>query len=199
MKKTFLVLASVFATVAMFQTAPTAAAAPDKESAPATADSYHAKLLDKLKGSSFVKLKKSSLGSLKQEDVDALRQKKYIFIYFSASWCPPCRKFTPELVKFYNQNHEKNGDFDILLVSSDRNQAAMDAYMKQDKMPWAGIKLAQGKTGELKREHKVRGIPHLILLDENDKVLATGQGNVIHKYQQLKKAESKNKAGAASK
>ena len=134
---------------------------------------------------------------MKQEEVDALHQKKYLFIYFSASWCPPCRKFTPELVKFYNQNHEKNGDFDILLVSSDRNQAGMDAYMKQDKMPWAGIKLAHAMTNELKRQHKVRGIPHLVLLDENDKVLATGQGNVIHKYQQLKKAESKNKPGDA--
>jgi len=27
-----------------------------------------------------------------------------VLIYFSAKWCSPCRKFTPELIEFYNKN-----------------------------------------------------------------------------------------------
>ena len=28
---------------------------------------------------------------------------KYLMLYFSAHWCPPCKAFTPELVKVYNK------------------------------------------------------------------------------------------------
>ena len=190
MKKTFFLLTLVFTVAVVAQAAPATSAAAKPSSAVNTVaaakpETYHTKLLDKVK-SSLVKLKKTNVIPLKQEDVVALRQKKYLFIYFSASWCPPCRKFTPYLVEFYNQNHEKYGDFDILWVSSDQDQKSMNDYMKQDKMPWAGIKLTHAMTKELKKQHKVTGIPHLILLDENDKVLATGQGNVVYEYQMLK-------------
>ena len=33
---------------------------------------------------------------------DALKEKKYVMIYFSAHWCPPCRGFTPVLAKKYS-------------------------------------------------------------------------------------------------
>jgi nucleoredoxin len=31
-----------------------------------------------------------------------LEEKKIIAFYFSASWCPPCRDFTPILADFYS-------------------------------------------------------------------------------------------------
>ena len=40
---------------------------------------------------------------------DALRGKKVIGVYFSADWCGPCRKFTPELVSFYNKINSRRG------------------------------------------------------------------------------------------
>ena len=30
-------------------------------------------------------------------------EKKYVGLYFSASWCGPCRKFTPKLIEFRNK------------------------------------------------------------------------------------------------
>ena len=32
---------------------------------------------------------------------------KTVGIYFSAHWCPPCRTFTPSLVKFRDKNKKK--------------------------------------------------------------------------------------------
>ena len=34
---------------------------------------------------------------------EVLAGKEVIGLYFSAHWCPPCRGFTPQLGKFYDQ------------------------------------------------------------------------------------------------
>ncbi len=125
---------------------------------------------------------------------DRLTKKKYLFIYFSAHWCPPCRKFTPKLVEFYKTN-SKNGDYDLLFISSDKDQAAMDEYMKSTSMPWVGVKLGNDKAKELKKKYGVRGIPCLVLIDENDQLLASsydgdnylGADVALTKYLSLKK------------
>ena len=47
---------------------------------------------------------------------DALKG-KYVGVYFSASWCPPCKRFTPKLVEAYT-NHLKGKNLEIVFVSA---------------------------------------------------------------------------------
>ena len=61
---------------------------------------------------------------------------KIIGIYFSASWCPPCRGFTPKLVKFRDNN---KSNFEVVLVSSDRGESAQRDYMASYNMKWAAV------------------------------------------------------------
>lgn len=105
-------------------------------------------------------------------NADRITGKKYLFIYFSAHWCPPCRAFTPKLVDFY-KTHVKNGDFELLFISSDKTKGAMAEYMKSTDMPWVAAKLRNKKAEELKKQYGVKGIPALVLLDENDQVVAS--------------------------
>lgn len=105
-------------------------------------------------------------------DAGSVTQKKYLFIYFSAHWCPPCRAFTPKLVEFYNANKGK-GDFELLFVSSDKTQDAMNGYMSETHMPWIGLTRDCQRTNALKQQFGVRGIPCLVLLDDHDQVLAS--------------------------
>jgi len=59
-------------------------------------------------------------------------------LYFSAHWCPPCRGFTPELVKFYQVVKQKFGDkLEIVFVSSDRSESDWKGYFSE--MPWLAI------------------------------------------------------------
>ena len=70
-------------------------------------------------------------------------------LYFSAHWCPPCRAFTPTLADWYN-NFKKgpNGSkFDIVFVSSDRDDSAFDEYYGE--MPWLALPFSE-------RDKKVR-------------------------------------------
>lgn len=125
-------------------------------------------------------------------DAQPLMQKRYLFVYFSAHWCPPCRKFTPHLVEFYNQ-HFKNGDFDLLFISSDEDQDHMDTYMRETGMPWTGIKLGNPTNETLSQRFGVTGIPCLVLLNERDEVLASsfngatylGPQAALEKYEAL--------------
>jgi nucleoredoxin len=75
----------------------------------------------------------SKSGDLQTADVRA----KYLGIYFSASWCPPCRAFTPKLVKYYKDfksAHPSARDFELVFVSSDRS--SKDAAKYYNEMPW---------------------------------------------------------------
>ena len=149
-------IASLAAALALFSTA---------SSVTSAADSLHTSILQGTQGA-LVKAGKAAAPAA------AITGKKYLFIYFSAHWCSPCRAFTPKLVEFYNQNHSR-GDFELLFVSSDHSQDKMDEYMSETKMPWIGLKLDNARTKALKQQFGVKGIPCLVLLDDKDQVLAT--------------------------
>ena len=66
----------------------------------------------------------------------AVLEGKFVGLYFSASWCGPCRAFTPSLIKF--REAHKN-DFEVILVGADGSPKAQANYMKKYKMPWLAL------------------------------------------------------------
>ncbi len=125
--------------------------------------SYNADIVKQLKG---------GLQNAKGEKVsaDVVGAKKYTLVYYSAHWCPPCRKFTPELVKWYNADHK---DYEVVFVSSDKNNEKMLKYMSETKMPWVGTVKGSDAEKALQKFQNGRGIPCLILLDENGKRISS--------------------------
>jgi nucleoredoxin len=111
--------------------------------------------------------------------VERLTTKKYLLVYYSAHWCPPCRSFTPKLVNWYNKNHD---DYEVVFVSSDRSEAKMLAYMKEAKMPWVAVKYRTKAHRDMAQFRKGGGIPCLVLLDTDDKRLAGSYDNAGKKY-----------------
>lgn len=95
---------------------------------------------------------------------------KLFALYFSAHWCPPCRKFTPELVEFYQQVKKEHPNFEIIFVSNDRSPEALTDYIRTASMPWPAVVF--GKGSELERIYSGEGIPRLVLVDQEGKVLA---------------------------
>ena len=101
---------------------------------------------------------------------------KTIGIYFSAHWCPPCRTFTPKLVKFRDANKK---DFEVVFVSSDRNPKAQMAYMKETGMKWYTMPHRSGPANALAKKYGVRGIPALIIVSpDGETVTKNGRGDV---------------------
>jgi thiol-disulfide isomerase/thioredoxin len=102
-----------------------------------------------------------------KKGVDAL-EGKYVGLYFSASWCGPCRAFTPELQAF----HKKfSSNFEVVLVGADRNEKSHFKYMKGHKMKWLSVPFGSDVSNTLNRGFEVTGIPTLVLIDPQGKVI----------------------------
>ncbi len=99
-------------------------------------------------------------------------EEKTVGLYFSAGWCPPCRAFTPRLVEAYETLKAESKPFEIVFVSHDRSERDMLRYMRDYNMPWSAIRFDQERREQLKQEHNIRGIPALVILDQNGKRLS---------------------------
>merc|ERR1711920_34985 len=97
---------------------------------------------------------------------------KTVGIYFSAHWCPPCRGFTPQLVESYNTMTAAGKAFEIVFVSSDRDEAAFAEYFGE--MPWLALPYAKRELkAKLSKKFKVNGIPTLVIIDSDGKTITT--------------------------
>ena len=98
-----------------------------------------------------------------------LLKRKYIGLYFSASWCGPCRKFTPRLIEFRNKFVD---DFEVILIGADGSAKAQANYMKKYSMPWLAMK---NQSPEAKQASKLSGvefIPYLVVINSSGKIIS---------------------------
>lgn len=101
-------------------------------------------------------------------------------LYFSGSWCRPCRNFTPNLVEAFEELSQR-GDFEVVFISSDRDEESFKSYFS--KMPWLSIPYSDEETRkQLKELFKVRGIPCLVFIDGNGMVCCDQGVKMIRDY-----------------
>ena len=101
---------------------------------------------------------------------------KLTLIDFWASWCKPCRRENPNVVKVYNKYHDKG--LEIISVSLDGTRSQKDpkaAWLKaieDDNLTWNHVSNLQYFNDPVARSYNIRSIPATFLLDENGKILA---------------------------
>ena len=69
---------------------------------------------------------------------------KVVGLYFSASWCGPCHRFTPKLVEAYSELSSKNADFEVVFVLTDEDGESFCKYFSV--MPWLAIPFSDYTT-----------------------------------------------------
>jgi len=95
---------------------------------------------------------------------------KYVLIDFWASWCVPCRKENPFVLKAY-QNF-KNKNFEIIGISLDNNKENWLKAIQDDQLPWVNLSDLKGWRNEVSSLYGVKGIPTNYLIDPNGLIVA---------------------------
>lgn len=104
---------------------------------------------------------------------------KYVLIDFWASWCPPCRRENPNLVKAYQNYKDKN--FTIIGVSLDNDKSKWMNAIAADGLTWTHVSDLNYWDSEIPALYGVRGIPANILLDTNGVIVARNiTGEALH-------------------
>ncbi|KAE9603755.1 putative protein-disulfide reductase [Lupinus albus] len=106
---------------------------------------------------------------------------KTVGLYFSANWSPPCRSFTVQLTDVYNVlNAAKDHCFEIVLISTDRDLKEFN--VSRNSMPWLAIPYEDRTRHDLCRIYNIKGIPALVLIGPDGKVISENGKFVISSY-----------------
>ncbi|HEY9195782.1 MAG TPA: TlpA disulfide reductase family protein [Mucilaginibacter sp.] len=95
---------------------------------------------------------------------------KYVMIDFWASWCVPCRQENPNVVKQYAAFHSKG--FNILGVSLDKEKAAWEKAVNDDKLTWTHGSDLNGFEGPTERLYNIEAIPSNFIIDPQGNIAA---------------------------
>lgn len=106
---------------------------------------------------------------------------KYVLIDFWASWCGPCRRENPNVVKTY-ANYKDKG-FEIYGVSLDQNREAWLKAIETDKLVWKHVSDLQYWSSAGAQAYQVNSIPQTFLLDPAGRIIAKGlRGAALDQY-----------------
>ena len=97
---------------------------------------------------------------------------KVVLLDFWASWCGPCRRENPNVVRAYEKYRDQG--FEVFSVSLDSDASRWKQAIEQDQLSWPNhVSDLQGWRNAAAREYGISSIPHTMLIDRDGVVLAT--------------------------
>lgn len=119
-------------------------------------------------------------------------QGKILLIDFWASWCAPCRRENPNVVKLYKDFSDKG--FEIIGVSFDDDHGKWVNAIQQDELTWPHVSDLKGWASAAGKLYAINSIPATVLLDREGNIIAKNlRGEALRKkLEEIYAAEGQN-------
>lgn len=119
---------------------------------------------------------------------------RYFILYYSASWCGPCRAALPHNLEVYRDKIADRKDLEVVMCSMDHGLEGAQKWAVSNKMPWPvflfGYLDNLSKECPLIRQNYPGPIPAMVLVDANgNKIASGGLEGLVRKVDSLTAAE----------
>lgn len=118
-----------------------------------------------------------------------LRAKYYIYL-ISASWCGPCQRLMPDIVKAYKTDMKEGRLVEVILTACEQNMNGVPAYLAKYNAGFPGIHISAPEVARFigfDKNDMRKGIPFVVICDNNGKVLDKGHSAFASWKETIKK------------
>ena len=113
----------------------------------------------------------------------------YVLIDFWGSWCAPCRRENPSLVKLYkafeNKKSYRGEGFEMLSIALEKIDGQAERAIKRDNLYWTNHIISMSRIvllSPFSQQYKVTSVPTKILINPDGKIMSINPNiGEIHK------------------
>ncbi len=107
---------------------------------------------------------------------------RYYIYLCSASWCGPCNREMPQVVRAYEEM-KQSGQVELILLDADAKEADALTYMEKYGATFPATMSSNGSR--LPGFVRSRGIPYAIIVDADGNPVKSGHGSIISNWKSV--------------